>query len=130
MALKVVFFVAFLALVKGGIIAPAAPLIAAAPPAPLFRAAPAPVFAPAPLARAAPLSVVDAEYDPNPQYSYAYNVEDALTGDSKSHSESRNGNVVQGSYSLTDSDGTRRTVDYAADSVNGFNAVVRREPIN
>lgn len=70
-----------------------------------------------------------ADYDPNPQYSYAYNVEDALTGDSKNQQESRSGDVVQGSYSLTDPDGTRRTVEYAADPVNGFNAVVRKEPL-
>lgn len=43
--------------------------------------------------------------------------------------ESRSGDVVQGSYSLTDPDGTRRTVDYTADPVNGFNAVVRKEPL-
>ncbi|XP_073981923.1 larval cuticle protein A3A-like [Rhodnius prolixus] len=69
------------------------------------------------------------EYDPNPQYSYAYDVQDALTGDSKSQHESRQGDVVQGSYSLTDSDGTRRTVEYTADPVNGFNAVVHKEPL-
>lgn len=34
-----------------------------------------------------------------------------------------------GSYSLIDSDGTKRTVDYAADAHNGFNAVVRKEPL-
>lgn len=28
-----------------------------------------------------------------------------------------------------DSDGYRRTVDYTADPVNGFNAVVNREPL-
>lgn len=43
--------------------------------------------------------------------------------------ESRSGDVVQGSYSLTEPDGTRRTVDYVADPVNGFNAVVRKEPL-
>ncbi len=128
MVLKVVFFVALFALARGGIIAPAAPLFRAAP-APVFAPAPVVHAAPAPLIHAAPASVVDADYDPNPQYSYAYSVEDALTGDSKAQSESRNGNVVQGSYSLTDSDGTRRTVDYTADSINGFNAVVRKEPL-
>lgn len=30
---------------------------------------------------------------------------------------------------MTDPDGTRRTVDYTADSINGFNAVVRKEPL-
>uniref|UniRef100_A0A1B6FSV0 Uncharacterized protein n=1 Tax=Cuerna arida TaxID=1464854 RepID=A0A1B6FSV0_9HEMI len=72
---------------------------------------------------------VDADYDPNPHYSYAYDVEDSVTGDSKNHHETRQGDVVHGSYSLTDSDGTRRTVDYTADPVHGFNAVVRKEPL-
>ncbi|XP_034253323.1 cuticle protein 19.8-like [Thrips palmi] len=71
---------------------------------------------------------LDSEYDPHPAYSYAYDVQDALTGDSKRQQESRSGDVVRGSYSVNDPDGTRRTVDYAADPVNGFNAVVRREP--
>lgn len=30
---------------------------------------------------------------------------------------------------MTDPDGTRRTVDYTADSINGFNAVVRKETL-
>ena len=30
---------------------------------------------------------------------------------------------------MVDPDGTRRTVDYTADPVNGFNAVVRKEPL-
>ncbi|XP_056634498.1 larval cuticle protein A2B-like [Diorhabda sublineata] len=65
-------------------------------------------------------------YDPNPQYSYAYSVNDQSTGDSKSQHETRSGDVVRGQYSLTDPDGTRRTVDYASDPFNGFNAVVQR----
>lgn len=68
------------------------------------------------------------EYDPHPQYSYAYDIQDALTGDSKSQQESRDGDVVHGSYSLLEADGTRRIVEYVADPVNGFNAVVHREP--
>uniref|UniRef100_A0A182IZE3 Uncharacterized protein n=1 Tax=Anopheles atroparvus TaxID=41427 RepID=A0A182IZE3_ANOAO len=43
--------------------------------------------------------------------------------------ESRSGDVVQGSYSVVDPDGTKRTVDYTADPHNGFNAVVHREPL-
>lgn len=50
------------------------------------------------------------DYDPNPQYSYSYDVNDAITGDSKSQHETRSGDVVQGSYSLVEPDGTRRTV--------------------
>lgn len=72
--------------------------------------------------------VVATDFDPNPQYTFSYDVQDQLTGDSKSQIESRNGDVVQGSYSLLEPDGTRRIVEYVADPVNGFSAVVRREP--
>lgn len=51
---------------------------------------------------------------------------DPLTGDNKQQSESRDGGVVKGSYSLTEPDGTLRVVDYTADPVTGFNAVVKR----
>lgn len=77
----------------------------------------------------APLAAVDTSYDPLPQYSYAYKVQDALTGDNKSQQETRDGDVVTGSYSVQDPDGTLRTVFYTADPVNGFNAVVQRAPI-
>lgn len=53
-----------------------------------------------------------------------------MTGDSKSQHETRDGDVVKGSYSLIDADGTKRTVEYVADSHNGFNAVVHREPLH
>lgn len=75
----------------------------------------------------APLPI--AQLDPLPQYSYGYDVQDALTGDYKGHQEHRNGDLVTGSYTVVDPDGTRRIVDYAADPLNGFNAVVRREPL-
>ncbi|KAJ9587752.1 hypothetical protein L9F63_018824, partial [Diploptera punctata] len=68
------------------------------------------------------------EYDPHPQYSFGYSVDDPLTGDSKAQQETRDGDVVQGSYSLLEPDGTRRTVAYAADPISGFNAVVSKEP--
>ncbi|CAK9826520.1 Larval cuticle protein A2B [Anthophora retusa] len=68
------------------------------------------------------------ELDAAPQYSFAYDVQDAVTGDSKAQYETRNGDVVQGSYSLIEADGTRRIVEYTADPINGFNAVVSREP--
>ncbi len=70
---------------------------------------------------------VNAEpFDPNPQYTYGYSVQDGLTGDAKGHQESRNGDLVQGQYSLVEPDGAVRTVTYTSDSVNGFNAVVDR----
>ncbi|EDV48063.1 pupal cuticle protein Edg-84A [Drosophila erecta] len=69
-------------------------------------------------------------YDSHPQYSFNYDVQDPVTGDVKSQSESRDGDVVRGQYSVNDADGYRRTVDYTADDVRGFNAVVRREPLS
>jgi len=117
-----------------------APVAYAAGPAPLAYAAPAPVAyaAPAPVAYAAPIAkafaapvvaktVVADDYDPNPQYSYGYSIQDGLTGDAKGHQESRSGDVVQGQYSLVEPDGAVRTVTYTADPVNGFNAVVDRQ---
>lgn len=61
------------------------------------------------------------DYDHNPQYSFSYDVQDALTGDNKSQHETRNGDNVEGHYSLIDADGVKRTVHYTADPVNGFN---------
>ncbi|CAH1407093.1 unnamed protein product [Nezara viridula] len=89
-------------------------------------------YAAAPLAYAAPAyaagpkAIVD-EYDPHPQYSFAYDIQDAHTGDYKSQHESRDGDVVHGSYSLVEPDGSKRTVEYTADPHNGFNAVVHKE---
>uniref|UniRef100_A0A2A4JMS0 Cuticle protein n=1 Tax=Heliothis virescens TaxID=7102 RepID=A0A2A4JMS0_HELVI len=60
--------------------------------------------------------------------SFSYGVSDPHTGDVKSQHETRVGDSVVGQYSLLDSDGTKRTVDYAADAHSGFNAVVRKDP--
>ncbi|PSN41645.1 hypothetical protein C0J52_10500 [Blattella germanica] len=137
---------AVVAVARAGVIgapavyAPGAPLAARAYAAPVAAVAHAPLGYAAPAyaapayaahAYAAPAVAkvaVDTDFDPNPQYSYAYDIQDALTGDSKGQQESRSGDVVQGSYSLVEPDGTRRTVEYTADPVNGFNAVVHREP--
>ncbi|KAK9745565.1 Insect cuticle protein [Popillia japonica] len=116
---KVITFTAVLAIAAAGIVAPLAYS------APVAKVA-------APLTYAAPVvakTVVQEEYDPHPQYSYAYDIQDGLTGDNKQQQESRDGDVVQGSYSLVESDGTRRVVQYTADPVNGFNAVVSKEPL-
>lgn len=72
---------------------------------------------------------IDADYDHNPEYSYSYNVHDEQTGDVKSQQETRRGDVVEGSYSLIEADGTRRIVEYTADAHNGFNAVVHKEGV-
>uniref|UniRef100_A0AAG5CV24 Larval cuticle protein A3A n=1 Tax=Anopheles atroparvus TaxID=41427 RepID=A0AAG5CV24_ANOAO len=111
-----------------------APVVAAAAaPAPAVvaaRAAPL-VAAPAVVAaRAAPVvaAPVQAEFtDAYPQYQYAYNVQDTLTGDSKTQEETRDGDIVKGSYSLIEPDGSRRIVNYYADPINGFNAVVQKD---
>ncbi|XP_035907252.1 uncharacterized protein LOC118509979 [Anopheles stephensi] len=63
------------------------------------------------------------------EYQFAYDVHDDHTGDVKSQQEERHGDVVKGQYTLIDADGYRRIVDYSADDHNGFNAVVRREPL-
>ncbi|CAK1545705.1 unnamed protein product [Leptosia nina] len=131
MAFKFVVLACIVATASAGLL-PAAPVAYAA--APAYHAAPvyhsAPVYHAAPVAKyaVAPVAKVE-EYDPHPQYSYAYDVQDGLTGDSKTQHESRDGDVVHGSYSVVDPDGHKRTVEYTADPHNGFNAVVHREPI-
>lgn len=39
------------------------------------------------------------EYDPHPQYSFAYDVKDHTTGDDKQQHETRDGDVVKGQVS-------------------------------
>lgn len=51
---------------------------------------------------------------------------DSHTGDKKTQHEVRDGDVVKGSYSVVEPDGTTRTVHYTADDKNGFNAVVMK----
>jgi len=87
----------------------------------------APVYHAPAVAHVAKVAVRAEPYDPHPQYNYGYSVSDALTGDQKSAQESRDGDLVQGSYSLVEPDGAIRTVTYTADAVNGFNAVVNRQ---
>ncbi|XP_030387367.1 adult-specific cuticular protein ACP-20 [Scaptodrosophila lebanonensis] len=62
----------------------------------------------------------------HPKYHFDYGVKDLHTGDQKSQWESRDGDKVKGSYSLKESDGTTRVVEYTADDHNGFNAVVKK----
>ncbi|XP_022176115.1 cuticle protein-like [Myzus persicae] len=70
------------------------------------------------------------EYYSEPNYHFNYGVKDLHTGDLKSQWEHREGDVVKGSYSLMEPDGSIRTVDYTADSHNGFNAVVSKSGHN
>lgn len=78
------------------------------------------------LAAPAYAKAVVAEPVAYPKYSFQYGVKDPHTGDIKEQSEERDGDVVKGQYSLVEPDGTVRTVQYAADSHNGFNAVVTK----
>lgn len=61
-----------------------------------------PAFAPVPRVLAGPaIAAVHPEpYDPAPQYAFAYNIQDSLTGDHKSQQESRDGDVVKGILSF------------------------------
>ncbi|KAL7041322.1 hypothetical protein ACKWTF_000724 [Chironomus riparius] len=68
------------------------------------------------------------ETDSHPSYSFSYSVDDISTGDHKSQFESREGDSVVGRYTLLEPTGETRQVDYTADAVNGFNAVVSRHP--
>ncbi|XP_045454716.1 larval cuticle protein A2B-like [Melitaea cinxia] len=135
MAFKFVVLACFLATASAGLLPAATVAYAGAPAyhaaAPVYHAAPVAYTAPvAKYAAVAPVAKVAVEeYDAHPQYSFAYDVQDGLTGDSKSQHETRDGDVVQGSYSVVDPDGTKRTVDYTADPHNGFNAVVHKEPL-
>ncbi|XP_055643746.1 larval cuticle protein A2B-like [Toxorhynchites rutilus septentrionalis] len=70
------------------------------------------------------------EYPEAPaEYRFAYDVHDEHTGDIKSHQEERHGDNVKGYYTVVDPDGFRRVVEYSVDGHSGFNAVVRREPL-
>jgi hypothetical protein len=71
----------------------------------------APVYAPAPVVH---------EPVAYPKYSFNYGIKDPHTGDIKSQSETRDGDVVKGQYSLVEADGSVRTVDYTADDHNGY----------
>ncbi|EDW92916.2 larval cuticle protein A2B [Drosophila teissieri] len=66
------------------------------------------------------------DYYDHPKYAFNYGVADHSTGDVKSQHETRDGDVVKGQYSLVEPDGSIRTVDYTADSIHGFNAVVTK----
>lgn len=66
------------------------------------------------------------DYHSHPKYDFKYGVHDYHTGDIKSQHEERDGDVVKGSYSLVEPDGSIRTVEYTADDHNGFQAVVHK----
>lgn len=72
------------------------------------------------------VSIILCKFQAHPKYSYNYGVADGITGDQKSQHEVRDGDVVKGSYSVVEPDGSLRVVEYAADDINGFNAVVKK----
>ncbi|XP_030377182.1 cuticle protein 8 [Scaptodrosophila lebanonensis] len=118
---------------------PAAPIytksIVAAPAPYTVAQTVVPAAAPVPVVKtvAAPAPVVpvlkQVELQAAPRYDFSYGVHDSVTGDIKSQVESRSGSNVVGTYSVLDADGYKRTVTYTADDINGFNAVVQREPV-
>jgi len=114
-------------------VVPAAPVYTRsyALPAPVVRtvAAPLPVAAPVVKTVAAAPVLKQVELESSPRYDFSYGVHDSITGDIKSQVETRDGGNVVGSYSVLDADGFKRTVTYTADDINGFNAVVHREPV-
>ncbi|EAT43824.1 AAEL004749-PA [Aedes aegypti] len=140
MAFKFVHLATLLAVANAGVIAPhshasshqsiqlhhAAPVhhVAAVHAAPVHHVA---------AIHAAPVHhtlVKEVEHHAPANYEFSYSVHDEHTGDIKSQHETRHGDEVHGQYSLIDSDGHHRIVDYHADHHSGFNAVVRREPTN
>ncbi|XP_043517672.1 cuticle protein 19-like [Frieseomelitta varia] len=68
----------------------------------------------------------DHDYYAHPKYTFNYGVHDPHTGDVKTQHEVRDGDVVHGSYSVNEPDGSVRIVEYTADDHNGFNAVVKK----
>ncbi|XP_070494770.1 cuticle protein 21 [Chironomus tepperi] len=68
------------------------------------------------------------DYDPSPSYQFGFDVKDDEFTNYQNRKESRDGNVIKGSYSVVDSDGFIRTVTYTADPKEGFKAEVVREP--
>ncbi|EDW03568.1 cuticle protein 7 [Drosophila grimshawi] len=72
---------------------------------------------------------IEAEPDYGPvAYEFHWSVNDEHTGDIKSQKEQRKDDKVVGQYTIIDSDGYLRTVDYTSDAHNGFNAIVNRTP--
>ncbi|CAO1308725.1 unnamed protein product [Diamesa hyperborea] len=70
------------------------------------------------------------DYEPSPSYQFGFDVKDDEFTNYQNRKESREGNVIKGSYSVVDSDGFIRTVTYTADPKEGFKAEVVREPTN
>lgn len=61
-------------------------------------------------------------------YQFGFDVKDDEFTNYQNRKESRDNGVIKGSYSVVDSDGFLRTVNYIADPKEGFKAEVVREP--
>ncbi|KAJ2939668.1 hypothetical protein O0L34_g14386 [Tuta absoluta] len=68
------------------------------------------------------------DFDPNPSYQFGFDVNDDQYTNYQNRKEQREGDVIKGSYSVVDSDGFIRTVNYIADPKDGFRAEVSRQP--
>lgn len=66
------------------------------------------------------------EYHHHPAYKFEYGVKDPHTKDHKSQWEHRDGDKVDGEYTLDEADGTKRIVKYTSDKKGGFVAHVER----
>lgn len=67
-------------------------------------------------------------FQPNASYQFGFDVKDDEYTNYQNRKETREGQVIKGSYSVVDSDGFIRTVKYTADPKEGFKAEVIREP--
>lgn len=65
--------------------------------------------------------------DAHPKYEFKYEVHNSHTGDQKFQKEARDGDKVDGEYSLIQPDGQRRIVSYNANDKYGFQAEVKYE---
>ncbi|KAG5875578.1 hypothetical protein JTB14_009191 [Gonioctena quinquepunctata] len=150
MAFKFVIFFAIVAVARGGVIGydshsaySAAPSVSySSVSVPAVSHVPSPVYAkgatsayaasPYRVAASAYRAAAPVAYAKNVEeyapahYDFGYGVEDPHTGDVKSHQETREGDVVKGSYSLIEADGSKRIVEYTVDPHSGFNAVVHK----
>lgn len=65
--------------------------------------------------------------EPAKPYAFDYGVRDDYSGANYGHSETSNGNSVEGSYQVALPDGRTQIVKYVADHINGFQAQVEYE---
>lgn len=63
-------------------------------------------------------------FQAKPDYSYSFGVHDKESGNSHTHSESRDGDSVSGEYRVLQADGLVRIVRYTASPTTGFRAIV------